>query len=74
MFLGKLADKTGAIVSLSPPVIVPRLAQLIVNNNENKKRNRRIFFGIVLYISNHKITIIFKANEMFFSKLNKSIM
>ena len=48
-FGGKLAFKTGAIVSLSPPVMVPRLAQLDVTNTKTKQINPIINFGMPLF-------------------------
>ena len=53
-FLGKLAFKTGAIVSLSPPVIEPRLAQLIITNIKTKNKNLKIDFGILLFYQSTK--------------------
>ena len=47
-FFGKLAFKTGAMVSLSPPVMEPRLAQPIVIAIRRKKIYLSCFFCIPL--------------------------
>jgi hypothetical protein len=48
-FFGKLAVKTGGIVSLAPPVIVPRLAQLANSKIKKIESNLKIDFGIALF-------------------------
>jgi hypothetical protein len=48
-FFGKLAFKTGAILSFKPPVMLPRLAQLDMITKNSKQNNFKIDFGIRLF-------------------------
>jgi hypothetical protein len=52
-FSGALLIIFGAIVSLLPPVIVPRLAQFV--NNKRLANKKVMFFNFVI-VSNNEVT------------------